>query len=392
MNETKNYVVRLSKDQNFSPTNYPSISTSHSPVVRSQSPSFKLTNSISKRLENLPSLPQINSPRTWKICQFLSSSNRSEVKRSRVISSHCGKVKIVAANTNSGWQNRKNENRVKIILNLKKPLSLTERFWPKSSFYAIYDGHDGHLSAEFLKENLHDFILLDKKFPFFLKESVSQGFKNIEQKLLEYCEEHNDFSGASAVVFIVIGNKCITANLGDSVAILSADRGKKVVNLSIEHKTFNEEERKRVEELGGNLFCEYFIDENGLKCEKGTFRVNPGGLQVTRCFGSPQAKLKALGGISGMILAEPDMKGFKIKDHYDFALIASSGFFDKMSVEDVVEQIWIGIDKSQNESFENKIDFGVRHLMKYALDMRCEENLSVVLIGFQNLLRGLDSE
>ena len=390
MNETKNYVVKLNKDQNFCPTTFPSLSPLHSPNARSQILSPKVCSSFSKISVNFPSLPRISSPSSSNFSQFLPLIKLSEVQRSRLIPSHCGKVKIVVANTHSGIENRRNEDRVKIILNLKKPISLGESFWPKSSFYAVYDGHDGHLSAEFLQENLHNFILLDKNFPYFLKQSVVQGFKNIEQKLLDYCVEHNDFSGASAVVFIVVGNKCITANLGDSVAILSADRGKKVVNLSNEHKTFNEQERKRVEDLGGNLVCEYFFDENGLKCEDGPFRVNPGGLRVTRCFGSPQAKLKMLGGISGMILANPDMKGFKIKANYDFALIASAGFFDKMSVEDVVEQVWNGIDSSQDAIFENKIDAGVRYLMKYALDMRCEENLTVILIGFENLHKELN--
>ena len=390
MNETKNYVIRLNKDHNFSPKTLPSLSVTHSPIMRSLSPSLKAIDGFSTRLEQLPSLSRFNSPRSQNFGRFLSGTRQPEVQQSRIISSHCGKVKIIAANTHAGTQNRRNEDRVKIILNLKKPVLFTEDSWPKSSYYAIYDGHDGKSSAEFLKENLHDFILLDKNFPYRLKESVIQGFKNTEHKLLDYCEEHNDFSGASAVVFIVIGNKCVTANLGDSIAILSADRGKKIVNLSREHKTFNEEERKRVEDMGGSLFCEYFIDEKGFKCEKGHFRVNPGGLQVTRCFGSPQVKFKKFGGIKGMILAEPDLKGFKIKENYDFVVLASSGFFDKLSIEDVVEQIWNGIDTNQDESLEKRVDSGIRQLIKYALEMRCEANLTIVLIGFKNLARQLD--
>ena len=50
-----------------------------------------------------------------------------------------------------------NEDRVAIILNIMKPKS--KQFhgseWPKCSFFGIYDGHGGHVCADFLRDYLH---------------------------------------------------------------------------------------------------------------------------------------------------------------------------------------------------------------------------------------------
>ena len=51
-----------------------------------------------------------------------------------------------------------NEDRVSIILNVIKPNSRKNEEWPKCSFFAIYDGHGGNKCADFLKENLHQYV------------------------------------------------------------------------------------------------------------------------------------------------------------------------------------------------------------------------------------------
>jgi len=32
-------------------------------------------------------------------------------------------------------------------------------YWPEVSFFAIYDGHGGTKCADFLKDNLHNFVI-----------------------------------------------------------------------------------------------------------------------------------------------------------------------------------------------------------------------------------------
>lgn len=59
----------------------------------------------------------------------------------------------------------------------------------------------------------------------------------------------------------------------------------------------------------------------------GPHRVFPGRLSVTRSFGDIEAKLDYLGGKEGVVIAKPDILSFKIKDNYDFVLLASKNNF-----------------------------------------------------------------
>ena len=61
-------------------------------------------------------------------------------------------------NTNQGSVRSYNEDRVSIILNVIKPNSRKNEDWPKVSFFGIYDGHGGNKCADFLKENLHQYV------------------------------------------------------------------------------------------------------------------------------------------------------------------------------------------------------------------------------------------
>jgi len=43
-------------------------------------------------------------------------------------------------------------------LNILNPNAEPNIKWPQISFFGIYDGHAGNSCAEFLKENLHQFV------------------------------------------------------------------------------------------------------------------------------------------------------------------------------------------------------------------------------------------
>jgi len=69
-----------------------------------------------------------------------------------------GIVKAYAANTNQGIVRNYNEDRVSIILNIMKPASRVNEDWPKCSFFGVYDGHGGVNCADFLRDNLHQYV------------------------------------------------------------------------------------------------------------------------------------------------------------------------------------------------------------------------------------------
>jgi protein phosphatase PTC2/3 len=70
--------------------------------------------------------------------------------------------------------------------------------------------------------------------------------------------------------------------------------------------------------------------------------VLPGRLSVSRTFGDIEAKRPKYGGNPKVVIAEPDIKAFKVLDNYDYILLAckckysnfvGDGVFDKLSNE-----------------------------------------------------------
>ena len=83
-----------------------------------------------------------------------------------------------------------NEDRVSIILNITKPSKYLEE-WPKCSFFGIYDGHAGHTCADFLRDNLHKFIINDTNFPKNPQKAILNGFIQAEKLFIDYSIECN---------------------------------------------------------------------------------------------------------------------------------------------------------------------------------------------------------
>lgn len=80
-----------------------------------------------------------------------------------------------------------NEDRVSIILNILKPPNRKDEHWPRCSFFGIYDGHGGSACADYLRDNLHQFVIKELTFPSDPAEALRVGFANAEKKFLELC-------------------------------------------------------------------------------------------------------------------------------------------------------------------------------------------------------------
>lgn len=63
-----------------------------------------------------------------------------------------GVVASYAANTHQGIIRNYNEDRVSIILNIIKPKFKETQFWPRCSFFGVYDGHGGAACADYLRD------------------------------------------------------------------------------------------------------------------------------------------------------------------------------------------------------------------------------------------------
>ena len=141
-----------------------------------------------------------------------------------------GVVRAYAANTNQGLVRNYNEDRVSIILNILRPATKEHQYsdkdWPRCSFFGIYDGHGGNACADFLRDNLHQFVIKEQSFPANPKEALKHGFANAEKKFFQLAQNQDgdiiEKSGSCAIVVLIVEEMCYIANVGGSRAIMSA--------------------------------------------------------------------------------------------------------------------------------------------------------------------------
>jgi protein phosphatase PTC2/3 len=68
--------------------------------------------------------------------------------------------------------------------------------------------------------------------------------------------------------------------------------------------------------------------------------VFPGRLSVSRTFGDIEAKRPRYGGNPNVIICDPEIRVFKLKDNFDFFLIGCDGIFERMSNKQIIDCVW----------------------------------------------------
>ena len=105
----------------------------------------------------------------------------------------CGVIKSYAANTNQGIIREYNEDRVSIILNILKPKSKEKLDieWPQICFFGVFDGHGGAACADYLRDNLHNYVVQNDQFPQNPRQAIMEGFRECEKNFLTLVEAAN---------------------------------------------------------------------------------------------------------------------------------------------------------------------------------------------------------
>ena len=63
-----------------------------------------------------------------------------------------------------------------------------------------------------------------------------------------------DISGSCAIIILLVENQCYVANVGDSRAVLSSNKGKNIKPLSEDHKPSKKNEVLRIMNCGGKIY------------------------------------------------------------------------------------------------------------------------------------------
>ena len=343
--------------------------------------------------------------------------------------------KTYAANSYQGITRNYNEDRIVIIPNMKKPKSFVGKTWPKVSFFGLYDGHGGEKCADFLKDNLHSFIINDNNFPIDVKEAIKNGFERAEKDFLSIAVDPtnknvlNDDSGSCACVIMIVDNTIYSANVGDSRALISSDHGQNVKELTVDHKPNAPKEYNRIVKSGAKIYCDsddelldgplqinkediYYPYKgnqmNSLSCpflpqinrtqsmtnvnikikspkSNLIYRIQPSTLAVSRTIGDISAKLAIFGGIPNSVISTPDIKSFELGNNIDFILIGCDGIFDVLDSYECAECAWFGIKNSKSNDINSSCLNGVNMVIKTAMNKKSTDNVSCVIIGMENI-------
>lgn len=144
-----------------------------------------------------------------------------------------GVIKGFAVCTNQGLVRNYNEDRVAIVLNILRPNSKPlNEYWPNCSFFGVYDGHGGNKCAEFLRNNLHQYVnkqshvvevnnlcalkvIRSQFFPWNPQEALREAFEEVDATYLDIAEKdlneagNHDRSGSCAIVALTVGEELI---------------------------------------------------------------------------------------------------------------------------------------------------------------------------------------
>jgi serine/threonine protein phosphatase PrpC len=228
------------------------------------------------------------------------------------------------------------------------------------AIYAVFDGHgiNGHHISAFLKQfiekfiKFNEFVLLPRKGSKNIEEQIYlkleannyEFIRNMFDKMEKECKElefDSEFSGSTINLVILIGNKVICANTGDSRSILVNEK-KKIYALSTDHKPEKDTEKERIILNGGRVAraCDFGT-------EVGPYRVwlrqdDYPGLAMSRSIGDFCAKTAG-------VIHNPEIMEVSIFSNSKFIVIGSDGIWECLTneeVADLVEPYYLSNDVS----------------------------------------------
>lgn len=356
--------------------------------------------------------------KSWEIVDEIRMKERElpHFEKSKVIIKDFGAVKAFSVNTHQGTVRSYNEDRVSILLNAQQRFeNLQSKGVSHCSMFGVYDGHGGAECCNFLKENQHNYLLNKYNVTKF-EENIKKSFKELDTDFLRKAQKdfYVDTSGSCALVLLVVDNKLVFINVGDSRGLISMKNGQEIIATTYDHKPHHFSELQRIFKCKGELYrvssnkfsqdteiCyaqnhrEFTeLDRQHSMCHDrifGPWRVKPGGLSVSKTIGDIESKLASLGGIEGVVSEEPDISIYDIEEDLDYALIACDGIFDCMSNEEVNDTIWQTVNyykanlMNVPDAYSKCLGDCVNNVLKKSLIMQSEDNVTVILVVYKDL-------
>ncbi|KAM3868966.1 protein phosphatase 1E [Diretmus argenteus] len=220
------------------------------------------------------------------------------------------------------------------------------------AYFAVFDGHGGVDAAIYAANHLHVNLFHQESFSQDPAEALCRAFKVTDERFVQKAAREHLRCGTTGVVTFLRGKTLYVAWLGDSQVMLV--RKGQAVELMKPHKPDREDEKQRIEALGG---CVIWF---------GTWRVN-GSLSVSRAIGDSEHK--------PYICGDADHSIFPLDDSEDYLILACDGFWDTVTPDEAVKVV-------SDHLLENSGDTTmVAHkLVASARDAGSSDNITVIVV------------
>lgn len=241
---------------------------------------------------------------------------------------------------------------------------------PDYSWFAVFDGHGGSLISQRSSEMLVGKIQGTAAWKSgtrdvaTLSTALREGFEKLDEDLRQLTEikRGDDHSGSTAIGALLTPENIIVANCGDSRCILV--RGSTVVELSVDHKPYNETEQRRIEAAGGTV----------------TMRRVNGDLAVSRALGDFVYKHNSdMRWHEQQVSAEPEIRCEARSADDQYLVLACDGIWDVMNNDEVAEFL-ITHARSGGDRPEQL----AAALIDHCLELGSRDNMSVIVVAFPN--------
>ncbi|CAL4994322.1 unnamed protein product [Urochloa decumbens] len=186
--------------------------------------------------------------------------------------------------------------------------------------YGVFDGHGGRAAVDFvsqrLGQNVFSAVLTAAEEHGAVSEAIRAAYLATDNELLS--QPQGVSGGACATTALVQNGDLYVAHVGDCRAVLSRDGA--ATALTADHTCAQDDERERIERRGG------YVSRSG----SGVWRVQ-GSLAVSRSFGDA--------GLKQWVVAEPVVSRVPLTAGCEFLVVASDGFWDKVSNQEAIDAV-----------------------------------------------------
>jgi len=215
----------------------------------------------------------------------------------------------------------------------------------KVSLFGIFDGHGGTDVVKFVKNRLPQLIKIYLNDLFPVEIAFKNAFKKVDEELKFFDSE---YIGTTATLILIKDNKIYCANIGDTKAYIIYDKTYK--QISNDHKCTNEDERKRITEIGGKIIKNRVM----------------GQLILTRTLGD--LYVKQFG-----VINTPDINVYDINETINYIIIASDGVWDVVDLDTIT---------NMGKAGKNVGEF-CKDIVKLAINKGTKDNASCIVVSFK---------